>query len=208
MKKAMTILMAVLVLIAPAAARTAKEGPEKIYIGVTAGYNGVRDSLPAMFGKLIGGVLAEGMTGGQADTEDLFIMENALALGIDTYYEITPAFSMSLTGGVSVDFNEKGMIPAPFADLFFWGRMNGGPRGDFLMGAGLGTFNAMKPDGMDGWAAILLGMRYQMDASEHMGWWMDVYTGWNVISYGKGGTRFFEDFSVMPGLRTGLSYAF
>ena len=210
MKKTAILLLMLIVLAAPLAAATHKTGPERNYIGLAVGYNGVRESLVSMLAKVMGEVLAQGLTGGHAETGLEFIGENALALGIDGYFEVNRGFSMSSTLGCSVDWSgDGGVYPAPSGDVIFYGRLNGGDRGDFLLGSGIGTFCTIRDDGYQGYIALLAAMRYQLDISSNLGWWMDMTMGWNAFGYNANGILFIADgFSVMQGIRTGISYSF
>ena len=210
MKKIFTVFILVVVLLSPVAAATHKSGPDRSYVGLAVGYNGVRDSLISILAKAFGEIFAQGLTGGHANTDIEFINENALALGIDGYFEVTRGFSMSSTLGCSLDWSGDGnMYPSPFGDLIFYGRLNGGSRGDFLLGSGIGTFCTLKDGFYQGYLSLLGAMRYQLDISPHMGWWMDITMGWNAFEYNDHGIAFISDnFSVMPSLRTGISYSF
>ena len=210
MKKALVVLMVILVMASPLAAATHKEGPDKNYVGLAVGYNGVRDSLISVLAKVFGEIFAQSITAGLADTNTELLSVNGLALGVDGYFELTSGFSLSSTLGCSLIFDgENGIVPAPFGDLIFYGRLNGGSRGDFLLGSGIGTF-CMAGEGMyQGYISLLGAMRYQMDIASNLGWWIDITMGWNALSYNQNGIAFMSDgFSVMPSLRTGISYSF
>lgn len=210
MKKALVVFMVILMLASPLAAATHKEGPNRSYVGLAVGYNGVRDSLISGLVKIISEIFAQSFTAGHADTGLEFISENGLALGVDGYFEITDGFSLSSTLGCSVVFDGEGKVnPAPFGDLIFYGRLNGGSRGDFLLGSGIETFCLLEDGSFQGYLALLGAMRYQMDIAQNLGWWIDISMGWNAFSYNEKGISFISDsFYVMPSLRTGISYSF
>ena len=210
MKKALVVLMVILVLVSPLAAATHKEGPDRSYVGLAVGYNGVRDSLISVLVKVLSEIFAQSFTAGHADTGIELVSENGLALGVDGYFEVTDGFSLSSTLGCSIVWSEDGDVnPAPFGDMIFYGRLNGGPKGDFLLGSGIGTFCLVEDGSFQGYLALLGAMRYQMDIAQNLGWWVDITMGWNAFSYNEKGMSFISDsFSVMPSLRTGISYSF
>lgn len=209
MKKVMVFLIAV-VFLCPLSAVTHKDDVNKTYIGITTGYSGMHESIFSVIGKAIATAFGAAFSLGHAVPDVDVINENTIPLGLDVYFEITDGFSLSTTAGCAIAFTEGSVAPAPFMDVMFYGRLNGGEKGDFLLGGGIGSMGIFRPSGLFGELSLLGGMRYQLDVAEHLGWYMDLVVGWNAFSYTDNGIAFNNNvgLSFMHTIRTGVSYSF
>lgn len=210
MKKGMVFLLVAVVFLFPLSAATHKISENKTYIGVATGYSGIHESIFSAVGKALAAAFGAAFSFGHAVPDVDVINENTIPLGIDAYFEITDGFSLSTTAGCAIAFTEDTVAPAPFIDVMFYGRLNGGDKGDFLLGGGIGSMGIFRPSGLLGEFSILGGMRYQLDIAEHMGWYADLIVGWNAFSYTKNSFMFNQDqgVSFTHTIRTGISYSF
>lgn len=210
MKKVMVFLLIAVIFLCPVSAATHKTGDNKTYIGLAVGYSGMHESLFSAIGKALATAFGAAFTFGQAIPDVDVINENTMPIGVDVYLEITDSFSLSTTAGCAIAFTEDTAAPAPFMDTMFYWRLNGGEKGDFLLGGGIGSMGIFKPSGLFGELSLLGGMRYQLDVAEHFGWYIDLLMGWNAFSYTDDSFAFNydNDLSFMHTIRTGVSYSF
>lgn len=210
MKKVMVFLLIAVVFLCPVSAATHKTSENKTYIGVAIGYSGIHESIFSAVGKALAVAFGAAFSLGHAVPDVDVINENTVPFGADVYFEITKGFSLSTTAGCAVAFTENTVAPAPFIDMMFYWRLNGGEKGDFLLCGGLGTMGIFRPSGLLGELSLLGGMRYQLDIAEHMGWYADLIVGWNAFSYTDDSFAFNsgEGLSFMHTIRTGVSYSF
>lgn len=210
MKRVFVLFLIFIAFLCPLSAATHKDGVEKTYVGLAVGYSGLHESLFTIIGKALATAFGAAFSLGHAVPDVDVINENTIPIGVDAYFEINNGFSLSTTAGCAIAFTEDAVVPAPFMDVMFYGRLNGGEKGDFLLGGGLGTMGIFKPGGLFGELSLLGGMRYQMDVADHIGWYMDLVVGWNAFSYTDSSFTFNNDkgLSFMHTIRTGVSYSF
>ena len=198
MRKVVVFLLVAVAFLFQLSAATHKTGDSKTYIGITAGYSGIHESIFSAVGKALAAAFGAAFSFGHAVPD------------VDAYFEINNGFSLSSTAGCAIAFTEDTVAPAPFMDLMLYWRLNGGEKGDFLLGGGIGSMGIFKPDGLLGELSLLGGMRYQLDVAEHLGWYLDLVVGWNAFSYTDDSIIFNngEGLSFMHTIRTGVSYSF
>lgn len=210
MRKVVVFLLVAVAFLFQLSAATHKTGDSKTYIGITAGYSGIHESIFSAVGKALAAAFGAAFSFGHAVPDVDVMNENTIPIGVDAYFEINNCFSLSSTAGCAIAFTEDTVAPAPFVDVMFYGRLNGGENGDFLLGGGIGSMGIFKPDGLLGELSLLGGMRYQLDVAEHLGWYLDLVVGWNAFSYTDDSIIFNngEGLSFMHTIRTGVSYSF